>query len=58
MVPTVYALALPKCFNLDTTSFVHMSINAQLPQQVNGIVGQTNTLCNPPLHVGHGNAIY
>ncbi len=33
-------------------------INAPLSQQIDGIVGQTNILFNPPFSVGHGNAIY
>ncbi len=28
-----------------------------LSRRVSGIEGQTNTLLNPPLHVGHGDAI-
>jgi hypothetical protein len=49
-----------KCFNLlkVDTYFAGPSANAPLSWQVSGIVGQRNTLLDPPLHVGHGDAIY
>ncbi len=39
-------------------SFEHPSLVAPLSQQVDGIVGQTNILSDPPFHVDHDNAIY
>jgi hypothetical protein len=39
-------------------SFVLPSLVAQLSQQVDGIVGQTNILSDPPFHLDHGDAIY
>jgi hypothetical protein len=39
-------------------SLVPLSLVAPLSWQVDGIVGQTNILSNPPFHVDHGNAIY
>ncbi len=56
----VCLLGLPKCnnfFRVDT-SFRDPPIDTPLSRWVNGISGQTNTLSDPPLHVGHGNADY
>jgi hypothetical protein len=39
-------------------SFVLPSLVAPLSWQVDGIVGQTNILSDPPFHVDHGDAIY
>jgi hypothetical protein len=39
-------------------SFVLLSFVAPLSWQVDGIVGQTYILSNPPFHVYHGDAIY
>ncbi len=49
-----------KCFHLlkVDTYFAKPSLNALLSWWVSGIVGQMNTLPNPPFHVGHGDAIY
>ena len=62
----VYELILPvestemfRFFRVDT-SFMGPSLNAPLFWQVDGIVGQMNTLSDPPLLGlgGHNNAIY
>ena len=53
-------LGPPKCYNffrVDTLSRVP-PIDAPLSWWVDGIVGQTNILSDPPLHVGHGDADY
>ncbi len=39
-------------------SFVLPSLVAPLSWQVDGIVGQTNILSNPPFHMDHSDAIY
>jgi hypothetical protein len=39
-------------------SFVLPSLVAPLPWQVDGVVGQTNILSDPPFHVDHHDAIY
>jgi hypothetical protein len=44
-------------FSRVDTSFMEPSINAPLSWQVDGIVGQTNTLSNPPFHVDHRDVI-
>jgi hypothetical protein len=39
-------------------SFVLLYLVAPFSRQVDGIVGQTNILSDPPFHVDHGDAIY
>ena len=45
-------------FFLGRQLFLETVSKAPLSLRVFGIEGQTNTLSDPPLHEGHGDAIY
>ena len=48
-----------KCSNFLGRWLFRKTVNkAPLSLQVSGIVDQSNTLSDPPLHEGHGDAIY
>jgi hypothetical protein len=53
-------LSPPKIHNIFKleVSFEHLTLKAPLSQKVDGIVGQTNTIFDPPFHVDYGDAIY